>query len=264
MSSVSFLFLCPIISSPNFKYNILAHIVIHRKQTPFCLSLCSSGQQAPMWLRFPMAQHQWKRVHRAYKQSAQNLFRNTYLLTQAFLSIASLLVQKSYWNFVTLWLPCSVKIVQRIHQLKTDAHNLNCPCNNKDGISNHQPHDYLLNCLLKGQNKVNIKALHHWPLWGEFTDNWWIPHTKGQWKMFPLNDVIMKAHFFVILFSVPLFSGQFQTQYSSINFVDVSAIFFQFPQYEAHSAQFMLLRSPSTNVFEVSNGSAPIKSALGI
>ena len=28
--------------------------------------------------------------------------------------------------------------------------------------------------------KENIKALHHWPLWGETTGNWWIPLTKGQ------------------------------------------------------------------------------------
>ena len=26
----------------------------------------------------------------------------------------------------------------------------------------------------------NIKALHHWPLWGEFTGDLWIPRTKGQ------------------------------------------------------------------------------------
>ena len=26
----------------------------------------------------------------------------------------------------------------------------------------------------------NIKAPRHWPLWGEFTGDRWIPHTKGQ------------------------------------------------------------------------------------
>ena len=35
--------------------------------------------------------------------------------------------------------------------------------NERDGVSNHQPHD----CLLKAQIKENIKA--HRPLWGEFT-----------------------------------------------------------------------------------------------
>ena len=28
----------------------------------------------------------------------------------------------------------------------------------------------------------NIKAPRHWPLWGEFTGDRWIPRTKGQWR----------------------------------------------------------------------------------
>ena len=28
------------------------------------------------------------------------------------------------------------------------------------------------------QIKENIKASHHWPLWGEFTGDWWIPRTQ--------------------------------------------------------------------------------------
>ena len=54
-------------------------------------------------------------------------------------------------------------------------------CHNEhDGISNHQPHNCLLNRLFKAQIKENIKALCHWPLWGEFTSDRWIPLTKGQ------------------------------------------------------------------------------------
>ena len=30
------------------------------------------------------------------------------------------------------------------------------------------------------QIKENIEAPRHWPLWGEFTGDRWIPHTKGQ------------------------------------------------------------------------------------
>ena len=52
--------------------------------------------------------------------------------------------------------------------------------NERDGISNHQPNDCLLNCLFKAQIKENIKAPRHWPLYAEFTDNRWIPRTKGQ------------------------------------------------------------------------------------
>ena len=32
------------------------------------------------------------------------------------------------------------------------------------------------------QIKENIKAPRHWPLCGEFTGDWWIPRTKGQWR----------------------------------------------------------------------------------
>ena len=28
--------------------------------------------------------------------------------------------------------------------------------------------------------KENINAPRHWPMWGEFTGDRWIPHTKGQ------------------------------------------------------------------------------------
>ena len=34
--------------------------------------------------------------------------------------------------------------------------------------------------LIQAQIKEKIKALRHWPLWGEFIGDWWIPHTKGQ------------------------------------------------------------------------------------
>ena len=34
--------------------------------------------------------------------------------------------------------------------------------------------------FIQPQIKENIKALHHWPSWGEFTGDRWIPSTKGQ------------------------------------------------------------------------------------
>ena len=36
--------------------------------------------------------------------------------------------------------------------------------------------------FVQAQIKENIKALRHWPLWGEFTGDRWIPRTKGQWR----------------------------------------------------------------------------------
>ena len=34
--------------------------------------------------------------------------------------------------------------------------------------------------FVQAQIKENIKAPRHWPLWGEFAGDQWIPHTKGQ------------------------------------------------------------------------------------
>ena len=34
--------------------------------------------------------------------------------------------------------------------------------------------------FIQAQIKENIKAPRHWPLWGEFTGDWWIAPTKGQ------------------------------------------------------------------------------------
>ena len=36
--------------------------------------------------------------------------------------------------------------------------------NERDGVSNHQPHDCLLNRLFKAHIIENIKAPRHWPL----------------------------------------------------------------------------------------------------
>ena len=54
-----------------------------------------------------------------------------------------------------------------IYYNRVQKHSL---CHNeRDGVSNHQHHDYLLNRLFKAQIKENIKAPRHWPLCGEFT-----------------------------------------------------------------------------------------------
>ena len=36
--------------------------------------------------------------------------------------------------------------------------------------------------FVQAQIKENIKAPRHWPLWGEFTCDRWIPRTEGQWR----------------------------------------------------------------------------------
>ena len=54
--------------------------------------------------------------------------------------------------------------------------------NGRDSVSNHQPHDCLLNRLFRRRSKKiwNIKGPRHWPLCGEFTGDRWIPRTIGQ------------------------------------------------------------------------------------
>ena len=51
--------------------------------------------------------------------------------------------------------------------------------NEHDGVSNHQPYYCLLN-FIQTQIKENTKGPRHWPLWGEFTGDQWIPRTNGQ------------------------------------------------------------------------------------
>ena len=34
--------------------------------------------------------------------------------------------------------------------------------------------------VIQAQIKENIKTPRHWPLWGGFTSDQWIPRTKGQ------------------------------------------------------------------------------------
>ena len=52
--------------------------------------------------------------------------------------------------------------------------------NGRDGVSNHQPYGCLLNCLFKALMKETSKLRVTGPLWGEFTGDQLIPHTKDQ------------------------------------------------------------------------------------
>ena len=50
--------------------------------------------------------------------------------------------------------------------------------NEHNGVSNHRRLHCLLNRLFRC--KRNIKAPRHWPLWGEFNGDRWIPRTNFQ------------------------------------------------------------------------------------
>ena len=77
------------------------------------------------------------------------------------------------------WFTNIMAIILLHRQLKPEE-SLRCRHNGRDIVSNHQPHDCLLNHLFKAQIKENIKTPRHWPLCGEFTCDRWIPRTKGQ------------------------------------------------------------------------------------
>ena len=71
--------------------------------------------------------------------------------------------------------------------------------NERDGVSNHQRLDGFLNRLFRCRTKKNIKAPRHWPLWGEFTGDRWIPLTKAEnvsiscsRKLWWVHSVLMK------------------------------------------------------------------------
>ena len=81
------------------------------------------------------------------------------------------------WQAVKLWGKSSWNLVGALVALPSI---LQWRHDEGSGVSNHQPHDCLLNRLFNGQIKENIKAPSHWPLWGEFTYDRWIPRTKGQ------------------------------------------------------------------------------------
>ena len=51
--------------------------------------------------------------------------------------------------------------------------------NGCDGVSNHRRPGCLLNHLFWCRSKKTSKALRHWPLWGEFTGDRWIPLTRA-------------------------------------------------------------------------------------
>ena len=82
------------------------------------------------------------------------------------------------WAFgqVKIWCWHYTAIIMRAKHLKTPALRL------------------FTQQLTQVQINENIKALRHWPLWGEFTGDQWFPPHKGpaMLKMFPFDDIIMR------------------------------------------------------------------------
>ena len=62
---------------------------------------------------------------------------------------------------------CNLSAATRIKMVERIYGSLRWRRNGHGGVSNHQPHDCLLNRLFR--RRSNIKAPRHWPLCGEFT-----------------------------------------------------------------------------------------------
>ena len=116
---------------------------------------------------------------------------------------------KSYWNYETFVRSIYWKYVvlgNRTYELFKFPSAFLCLCmhifiplqwlhNERDGVSNHQLHDCLLNCLFRRRSKKTSKLLvtglceGNSPVTGGFPYKW--PVTR---KMFPFDDVIMYTY----------------------------------------------------------------------
>ena len=78
------------------------------------------------------------------------------------------------------------------------------------------------------QIKENIKALRHWPLWGEFTGDRWIPHTKGQWrgKCFHLMTSSYHTHSTIERYIEFIHLGQWSSRFWAVFYSPDWTIFF--------------------------------------
>ena len=89
-------------------------------------------------------------------------------------------------------------ILQAIAELYTALHWRH---NGRHSISNHQPHDCLLNRLFRLRSKKTsklcvtgfVRGIHHSPGPGEFPAQWPVMQ-----KMFPFDDVIMVLRFHLL------------------------------------------------------------------
>ena len=75
--------------------------------------------------------------------------------------------------------------------------------NGHDGVSNHQPHDYLLNLLFRRISRKHQSSAS-WPLCEELTGDRWIPSTNGQergkcfhWMTSSWNDWCVQSSYIV-------------------------------------------------------------------
>ena len=78
-----------------------------------------------------------------------------------------------------IWYSSSRKKYNKlISGFRTSLESLQWRHNERDDVSNHQPHNCLLNHLFRHRSNKTSKPPRHWPLCGEFTGHRWIPSTQ--------------------------------------------------------------------------------------
>ena len=88
----------------------------------------------------------------------------------------------------TVWLQFPASLARQWSCLLVWGMALQWRHNGRDSVSNHQPHDCLLNRLFRRRSKLRVTGLcaGDSPVTGEFPAQW--PVTR---KMIPFNDIIM-------------------------------------------------------------------------
>ena len=86
----------------------------------------------------------------------------------AILGKDGLYIETLYWDCVSWWLRLIKYVIKlrnhvRLHLINSQITSLTI----------------FYSTVYSGADKNNIKAPRHWPLWGEFTGDWWISRTKG-------------------------------------------------------------------------------------
>ena len=95
--------------------------------------------------------------------------------------------EPQWWTMALQYIPCNICIYNNTHQTLQWRHN------ERDGVSNHQPHDCLLTRSFRCRSKETSKLLvtdlcaGNSPVTGDFPSQ-----RPVTWKMFPFDDIIMK------------------------------------------------------------------------
>ena len=114
------------------------------------------------------------------------LFLFTYVISSLWILVTSwwanidwVVDKLRIWDAMNLiWRDCNVYITC-MEIMPLHPFSLQWRHNGNNGVSNHQPHQCLLNRLFRHRSKNIVKVPLHWPLCGKFTSDCWFSRTNG-------------------------------------------------------------------------------------